>query len=135
MKTVELEAIERQTGVYGTVNTGDTVTVTESLAEELVAGGSFKKTTKIAETATPGEVIERNISGVSAEPVHADGTDREILNNEGRVLHQPTPAQVAAAQQVIEKVVQKEDAEIEKKEEKTAPQTKEDKPAANTKTK
>jgi hypothetical protein len=96
---MELEALERKTGVYGTVNAGDTVTVSDALGQELIDLGGFKKATKTADTATPEQVLARNASGnVAAEPIHADGTNREILNDEGRVIHNSGPEAVVEAE-------------------------------------
>lgn len=99
---MNIEALERQTGVYGTVNEGDVVTVGDSLGAELVAGGAFKETTKSPDTATPEEVSERNESGLDTDAVSVDGTNREILNDEGRKLHESGEQASAEAQARVE---------------------------------
>lgn len=103
---MDLIALERQTGAYGTVNAGDKVTVTESYGEGLLAGGCFRKATAAEsghiDPATPEDVVERNNSGVSDEPVAVDGTEREALNTVARKLHEPQPETVIENQEAIE---------------------------------
>lgn len=97
-----LEALERQTGAYGTVNKGDTVNVSDSLAAELIANGAFKEVVTAEEVATPGDVVDRNESGNTDEPVHVDGEAREILNDEGRKLHESGELAEAEAEARVE---------------------------------
>lgn len=108
---MKLEALERQSGVYGTVNAGDTVTVSDQLGEELVALGAFKKVNKEAAPATADEVQDRKASGDSVAPIHTDGTERELLNTVGRKLHEPQADQIVPAQQEIEEKAQEADAD------------------------
>ena len=80
---MELQTLTRQTGVYGTVNEGDTITVSDSLGQELIDNGNFKKADKKADDATPDEVSGRNASGLATGPLHTDGTDRENSKHHG----------------------------------------------------
>ncbi|GAB4001530.1 hypothetical protein GCM10028807_57900 [Spirosoma daeguense] len=97
-----LKAKERQTGVYGTVNKGDTIEVSDFLGQELIEIGTFEETSKPNDTATAEEVSEHNVSGLKQEPIHTDGTPREILNTDGRKLHETGPLAEAEASARIE---------------------------------
>jgi len=89
-----LKAKQRITGSYGTVNEGDTVEVPEAYGQGLIEKGLAEEVKKPNETATPEEVTEHNQSGLQQEPIHASGMDREMLNNEGRRLHESGPEAV-----------------------------------------
>ena len=143
---MDILAKRRLTGDYGTINEGDTATVKDETGQLYLDEGWAEKATKVNPTATPEQVMTRNVDGVTVDAVHVDATNREILNTDGRKLHESGPdATIEAAARVEAEVtpdldnvpVSKGDGESTEKKEKesTARKTKEDKAAGAAQTK